>query len=206
MKRDKTASAIYPTLLLAAALAASSASAQDEAPARVGEPEQVEQVEQTPGDGAPAPEGNAATPDQQPRSAAEMVTDYLEQDIFLRPGVGLKKVGIGTSFEQVLAAWGEPTRRGTHNLVNNEWTYQIGETSRITLTGGDSVKTMRIQGGISSPYRTTDGASFGMAQHQLATIYGAMEAESGTVSYDERGVSFVLEQGQVTEIRIFAPD
>ncbi|MDZ7842987.1 MAG: hypothetical protein U5R46_19540 [Gammaproteobacteria bacterium] len=194
MKRDKTAAAIYLTLLLAAALATSAAPAQDEAP------------EPATGDGATAPEPSTTAPDQQPRSAAEMVTEYLEQDIFLRPGVGLNKVSVGTSFEQVLAAWGEPTSRGTHNLVDNKWTYRIGESSRIILTGGDSVKTMRIQGGISSPYSTTEGASFGMAQHQLATIYGPREAESGTVSYDERGVGFVLNQGQVTEIRIFAPD
>lgn len=205
MKRDKTAATIYIylTLLLAAALATPAALAQDETPARSGEPDQFEQA---PGDGAPAPEPNTTAPDQQPRSAAEMVTEYLEQDIFLRPGVGLNKVSVGTSFEQVLATWGEPTSRGTHNLVNNKWTYQIGESSRIILTGGDSVKTMRIQGGISSPYTTAEGASFGMAQHQLATIYGPREAESGTVSYDERGVGFVLDQGQVTEIQIFAPD
>lgn len=200
MKRYKTASGIHATLLLGALLAPSAAPAQEDAATPDDAPDGDTPALKTP---APAP----PAVDQQPRSAAEMVTEYLEQDIFLRPGVGLKKVRIGMSFEEVLAAWGEPTSRGSHNLVDNKWTYELDDDSRITLTGGGSVKTMRIQGGIGTPYTTTEGASFGMARHQIATIYGAREAQSGeAVSYDERGIGFILDQGQVSEIRIFSPD
>lgn len=143
---------------------------------------------------------------QDPPSAAEMVTDYLEQDIFLRPGVGLKQVKLGMPFEQVLQAWGEPTSTGRHDLVDKKWTYEIANHTRIALIGGDNVEAMRIEGGFNSPYVTTEGAAFGMAQHQLATIYGARNAESGKVTYDERGIGFILDGGQVSEIRIFSPD
>ena len=148
----------------------------------------------------------AAAQDQETPSAAEMVTDYLKQDIFLRPGVGLKKVKLGMSFEQVLQTWGKPTRTRRQVFGENQWIYEVADHTRIALIGDNSVESIRLEGGVSSPYTTTEGASFGMAQHQLATIYGAREADSGRVTYSERGVAFVLEQGQVSEIRIFHPD
>lgn len=139
-----------------------------------------------------------------PPTAAELVTDYLKQDIFLRPGVGLKKVKIGTTFDQVLKVWGRPTSKGG-GIAGNEWTYQLANNTRITLSGGDKVRTMDVAGGLGCPYVTTEGASFGMARYQLATIYGSAPGESDTVTYDHRGISFVLDHGQVSEIQVFAP-
>jgi len=150
--------------------------------------------------------GSEAAPGGGQSTAAEMITDYLRQDIFLRPGVGLKKVKIGMPFEQVLRTWGAPTSRERHDLIDNKWVYEIGNHTRIALIGGNSIESMRIAGGFNSPYVTSEGASFGMAQHQLATIYGAREAKSGRVSYEERGISFGLDGGQVSEIRVFQPD
>jgi len=143
---------------------------------------------------------------QEPPSAAEMVTDYLEQDIFLRPGVGLKKVRLGMSFKQVLQTWGQPTSTRRQVFGENHWIYEVADHTRIALIGEDSVESMRLEGGVASPYTTSEGASFGMAQHQLATIYGAGETDSGRVTYAERGVGFGLDRGQVSEIRIFYPD
>lgn len=148
------------------------------------------------------PTGGAAQ-SESPASAAEMVTDYLQQDIFLRPGVGLKKVKIGTPFEQVRRTWGQPAEAGRHRLLDNEWVYEIAGHTRIVLIGDDSVEIMRIEGGVNSPYTTTEGASFGMPRHQLATIYGGTDAESNKVTYAERGIGFTLERGQVSVIRVF---
>lgn len=196
MKHDKYATYRVLTVLAAALFASPAAVAQETA-----DQESPDQVIE----GAQNAQETQDARDQLPGSAAEMVTDYLEQDIFLRPGAGLKKVNLGMSFEAVLQAWGEPDSRDRRNVFGNEWTYEIGDNSRIVLSGGDSVETMRIMGDINSPYTTTEGASFGMPQHQLATIYGAREAESGKVNYSERGVGFTLDQGQVSEIRIFSP-
>lgn len=204
MKRNKCATHRI-LAVLAAALLAPPAAAQEN-------PDQ-----ETPDQAAPAGvvegaqgsrEGqeNQGVRDQLPGSAAEMVTDYLEQDIFLRPGVGLKQVKLGMSFEAVLQAWGEPDRREREKITGNKWTYELGDNSRIVLTGGDSVTSMRVRGGLSSPYTTTEGASFGMPRHQLATIYGARETESDRVTYSDRGVGFILDQGLVSEIRIFSPE
>lgn len=150
------------------------------------------------------PAGTGQT--QAPPSAAEIVTDYLNQDIFLRPGVGLKQVSLGMPFEQVLQTWGKPTRTDRHNLIDKKWVYEFANHTRIAVIGGDNVEAMRVQGGLDSPYVTTEGASFGMPKHQLITIYGAVNAESDKVIYNERGVGFVLKWGQISEIRIFPPD
>lgn len=205
MKRDIYATFRILTGLAAALLAAPAAVAQE---TRAQDQEQEQAAPDRPGEGIQDTQDTQSSQDARdrlPESAAEMVTDYLEQDIFLRPGVGLKKVKLGMSFEAVLQAWGEPDRRERRNVFGNKWTYEIGDDSRIVLAGGDNVETMRILGGINSPYTTTEGASFGMPRHQIATIYGARETESSKVNYSERGVGFTLDQGQVSEIRIFAP-
>lgn len=155
---------------------------------------------------APAAHAQGENQGQEAASAAEMVTDYLKQDIFLRPGVGLKKVRLGMSFKQVQQTWGKPTRTRRQVFGENQWVYEVGDHTRIALIGDDSVESMRLEGGVASPYTTTEGASFGMAQHQLATIYGSGEADSERVTYAKRGVGFGLDQGQVSEIRIFHPD
>jgi len=143
---------------------------------------------------------------QDPATAAEMVTDYLEQDIFLQPGVGLKKVRIGTPFAQVRQEWGAPTSTDRHDLIDEKWIYEIGQHTRIALIGGDKVKAIRVEGAFNSPYSTTEGASFGMTRHQLATIYGSGDSGSNSLTYEKRGVGFAMEHGQVSEIRIFPPD
>ncbi|MGA8261992.1 MAG: hypothetical protein WB783_17400 [Arenicellales bacterium] len=144
------------------------------------------------------------TQGENPPTAAELVTDYLRQDIFLQPGVGLKKVRIGTPFGQVLKVWGPPTSKGG-GISGNAWTYQLGGSTKITLSGDSKVKVMEVAGGFSCPYVTTEGASFGMARYQLATIYGSAPGSSDTVTYDHRGIGFVLDHGQVSEIQVFAP-
>lgn len=149
--------------------------------------------------------GSTATEGQQAPTAAEMVTDYLRQDIFLRPGVGLKKVHIGMSFDDVLKAWGKPSEKGGNIVIANKWTYDVGEHTKIELSGGNTVDEMAFTGGVSSPYVTTEGASFGMAQYQLATIYGAAPEKDNQVIYKKRGIGFVLSQGQVSEIHVFSP-
>lgn len=136
-------------------------------------------------------------------TAAEMVTDYLRQDIFVSPGVGLKKVKIGMPFDQVLKAWGPPTSKG--GTIDNQWTYQVGNNTKITLFGDNEVKVMKIAGGFNTPYVTTEGASFGMPQYQLATIYGAAKEVAGKIMYNQRGIGFAMDHGQVSEIQVFAP-
>lgn len=142
---------------------------------------------------------------QQSPTAAEMVTDYLEQDIFLRPGIGLKKVHVGMRFKDVLKAWGPPTEKGGSIVIANKWTYQVGDHTKIKLAGNETVDEITIAGGVSSPYVTTEGASFGMAQYQLATIYGSAPEKDDQVVYKQRGIGFVLDQGQVSEMHVFSP-
>lgn len=142
---------------------------------------------------------------QENPTAAEIVTDYLGQDVFLRPGVGLKKVRIGMDFKQILQAWGRPTIVEKNDIGGTRWTYQIADHTRITLLGGNKVGTITIAGEFNSPYVTTEGAGFGMARHQIASIYGPSDTDSDEIDYDNRGIGFVLERGQVSEMKVFSP-
>lgn len=167
-----------------------------------------EQDNQTPDNQAdmqslePAGDDTSPQGDKQP-TTAEMVTDYLRQDIFVSPGVGLKKVKIGMPFDQVAKAWGPPTSKG--GTVDNQWTYQVGNNTKITLVGDNEVRVMKIAGGFNTPYVTTEGAAFGMPQYQLATIYGSAKEVAGKIMYNDRGIGFVMDDGQVSEMEVFAP-
>jgi opacity protein-like surface antigen len=210
MRLKRIANSISALMLLAALLAVpingSAAGVQIQDQDRTTAPDQVqEQLQgQVEGHLQGSDQGQSRTRGGNPPTAAELVTDYLRQDIFLRPGVGLEKVKIGTPFTQVLKVWGRPTGKGG-GISGNEWTYQLGGSTKITLSGDSKVKTMEVTGGLSCPYVTTEGASFGMAVYQLATIYGSAPVNSGTVTYDHRGIGFVLDHGQVSGIQLFAP-
>lgn len=213
MKRNIRARWIFATALLAALLAAP-APAQDG-----GQDGGQDQGQDAEPPAAPQQEGSGAAPEapgtaqepsgraqQAPNNTGELVIQYLQQDIFLRPGVGLKSVKLGMPFEAVLQAWGEPASRDSGSWTDTKLIYRAGNHTRIILSGDDSVESMRVQGGLGSPYTTTEGVSFGMAQHHLATFYGAKQARSGKVTYSKRGIGFGFTQGRVSEIRIFYPD
>ena len=207
---DPSPSSVWYALcicLFAALIFPSASSAQDENGQE--QSNQITSETTVPAQGDTNVRGNGQGDDQgdkkgskQP-TAAEMVTDYLRQDIFVHPGVGLKKVKIGMPFNQVLRAWGPPTSKG--GTVDNQWTYQVGNDTKITLFGDNEVKVMKIAGGFNTPYVTTEGASFGMPQYQLATIYGSAKEVAGRIMYNHRGIGFVMDRGQVSEIQVFAP-
>lgn len=212
MKRNLRARWLLSPALLAALLAAPAAAQnqdqdQNQDPGQAQDTEQSAAPRQQESEAAPESPGTAQEPSgrarQAPNNTAELVVEYLQQDIFLRPGVGLKSVKLGMPFQAVLQAWGEPASRGEGDT---KLIYTAGSHTRIILSGDDSVESIRVKGGLGSPYTTTEGVSFGMAQHHLATFYGAKQARSGKVTYSKRGIGFGFTQGRVSEIRIFYPD
>lgn len=151
----------------------------------------------------PAP---ALPPGGSQRGLGALIVEYLNQDIFLRPGVGLKQIHIGMRFDQVRAIWGPPTHTDRHGLLDNKWSYKVGPRSRIVLIGEQHVQFMHVAGGIGSPYLTTEGASFGMPTYQVTRIYGRRKLDSsGDLTYPRRGIGFNFDHGRLSEIRVFRP-
>lgn len=136
---------------------------------------------------------------------AELVTQYLNQDIFLIPGTGLKKVSIGSDFTEVLNVWGKPNRTKPDGLTENVWVYEVAEHTEVILRGNIAVGSIEITGNVNSPFSTQEGAKIGMPVHQIAGIYGPTKLESNRMTYSAIGIGFQFNQGQVISMRVFKP-
>lgn len=143
-----------------------------------------------------------------PRITPETVVRYLSQDLFLVPGVGFKKVQIGHAFIQVAQVWGTPNKGFESSDTGNKvvWLY-LAKDSSISLTGGSTVKTIRIEGSFNSPFASSEGAHFGMTPHQIISIYGPPDESDGLtqLSYAAKGIEFSFEHGALKWMRVFSP-
>lgn len=153
---------------------------------------------------APVPAG---AQDTLPLPRDETLLRYLQQDIFINPGSGLKAVQLGHSFEHVLATWGRPRATGRAGFLGSDraWIYEGGRNTTVVLVGDDTVERMEVRGNLSSPYQTTEGARFGMPRHQVLSMYGRPGGDAGPerVEYPARGVAFGFHNGSLRSIEVF---
>lgn len=136
------------------------------------------------------------------------IAQYLQRDIFLQPGVGFERVQIGQSFDHVLKAWGQPQATRKRGLFRNthEWFYGGGKDTVVSVKGKENVREIKIRGNFTTPFQTVDGARFGMAPHEIVTIYGRNADSSPTnLTYTSRGVGFEFVDGAVSAIIVAAP-
>lgn len=138
----------------------------------------------------------------------ELVTKYLQQDIFLKPGIGFDRVRIGDSFEQVQRRWGRPESvRGTSFLgTGKAWVYGAGQNAVVIVSGGKKVKGIEIVGDVNSPLQSSDGVRFGMTPQQVTTIYGPTAADAAltTLTYANRGIKLTFKAGGLRSMYVFA--
>ena len=138
----------------------------------------------------------------------DQIAQFLQRDIFLQPGVGFKRVQIGQSFDHVLQAWGQPQATRNRGLFRNthEWFYGGGKDTVVSVKGKATVSEITIRGTFTTPFQTIDGARFGMAPHEIVTIYGRNADSSSTrLTYASRGVGFEFADGAVNAIIVAAP-
>ncbi len=140
---------------------------------------------------------------------AEIASRYLQQDIFVRPGIGFQRVRLGNSFVEVARTWGTPLKETRSALfgLTKTWVYNGGQDTQVVVSGGSKVDAIEVVGGVTSPYQSSEGARFGMSPHQLITIYGApREAdELSRLSYPRRGIEFAFANGALRSIKVFPP-
>ena len=143
-----------------------------------------------------------------PPITPESVIRYLQQDVFISPGVGFKKVQIGHGFQQVLLAWGNPNRTYESDVGSRiAWVYSVDHNSEIALSGRTKVESIQITGSFNSPFGSSEGANFGMTPHQVISIYGNPAEEGNLVKlrYPRKGIAFGFKNGALQTIRVFSP-
>lgn len=137
---------------------------------------------------------------------AEAIIQHMERDVFVEPGLGLKRVHIGQSFRQVAKTWGLPNdnRRGGI-FGGREWLYLAEDGTQILVAGKKFVESMTLFGAANSPYQTLEGARFGMAPYQVVALYGA-STDYGSAErqeYPSWGVSFEFSNGALSSIEVY---
>lgn len=151
-----------------------------------------------------------------PRITAETVVRYLQQDLFLSPGIGFKRVRIGYGFDRVKATWGpanqvsgggSTTRAKSAADDKVEWTYIAGPSSQVTLYGSNKVKEIEVRGSFNSPFASKEGATFGMTPHQVISIYGppTNPRDLTRMIYSSKGIAFGFDLGALSIIKVFRP-
>ena len=143
-----------------------------------------------------------------PRITPEAVVRYLQQDLFVSPGIGFKKVRIGQTFQQVAQSWGHPNKAGKQTDTGyTVWEYHAGD-SRISVGGGAKVTSIKVVGSLNSPFASREGANFGMTPQQIITIYGVPSNSTNLarLRYPAKGIEFGFEHGALKQISVFSPN
>jgi hypothetical protein len=141
-------------------------------------------------------------------NAADLVTHFYTQDIFIAPGRGFRTVRLGASFQSAVQAWGPPQRVEEHPLfgISRRATWAAGPDGTVILSGFARIEEIEIRGGANTPLQTVEGVRLGMPGYQVTTIYGqAGSSGEHELAYPARGIAFGLNNGLVAAIKVFAP-
>lgn len=136
----------------------------------------------------------------------DKVIKYLESDIFITEGYGLKKVHLGQSTKDLIEKIGAPHKSSKVSLFggSRKLYYRIdSSTQMLVLVTKHGVAQIIFEGNMSSAYSTYAGARFGMSEPELRIIYGNGVIKKNTVRYSRKGIGFSYENGRLKIIQIF---
>lgn len=134
------------------------------------------------------------------------VLQYLASDYFITEGVGLKKVYIGQTYEQLVKELGKPAKKKKQGLFSGMVIYSYTLDNETALQVG--IKNKRVQaialaGTVSSQYTTIKGARFEMPVHEIINYYGGGKLKNNKLLYQSKGIRFDFKNGKLSIIRIF---
>lgn len=134
------------------------------------------------------------------------VLKYLASDYFITEGVGLKKVYIGQTYEQLIKELGKPAKKKKQGLFSGMVIYSYTLDNETALQVG--IKNKRVQaialaGTVSSQYTTIKGARFEMPVHEIINYYGGGKLKNNKLLYQSKGIRFDFKNGKLRIIRIF---
>lgn len=134
------------------------------------------------------------------------IVSYLESDIFITEGYGLKKVHLGQSMTDLIKKIGAPHKSSKASLFggSRKLYYRIdSNTEMLILVTKQGVTQIVFEGNMSSAYSTYAGARFGMSESELRIIYGNGVVKKNTLRYSRKGIGFSFENGRLKIIQIF---
>ncbi len=127
-------------------------------------------------------------------------------------GQGMALLELGTHFSQVLSNFGPPLDVRKTGLLGKvlHWYYTADDGTNIIVSGEDeTVDSISLRGPSDSTFMTIEGVTFGMDESQITTLYGraaVKEKSQGLLfNYPTQGISFVVNNGLVSEIVIKRP-
>ena len=134
------------------------------------------------------------------------VLRYLESDIFITEGYGLKKVHLGQSLNDLIEQIGQPHKSNRASLFggSRKLYYRIdSNTEMLVIVTKRGVEQIVFEGDLSSSYSTYAGARFGMSQSQLQIIYGNGTVKKNTIRFSRKGIGFAFKNGTINIIQVF---
>jgi hypothetical protein len=134
------------------------------------------------------------------------VLKYLSSDYFITEGLGLQKVYIGQSLEQLTSALGEPQKKKKQGTFSSLVIYSYQLDKQTALQVGIKrglVQAIAVAGSLSSPYTTVKGARFGMPAHEIINYYGVKPFKNNQLLYSSEGIRFDFKNNKLFIIRIF---
>ena len=136
------------------------------------------------------------------------ILEYLQHDIFIEPGKGLKKIHLGMPMAQVIGTWGKPLREKTSGLSEREyqWVFRGKDGTLINVTGHKTVEKMGFLNPAGGIYETIQGARMGMLPYEITGIYGIPtgKQQKNSLFFKHRGISFGFTQGRVDRMIVEA--
>ncbi|MCK5359930.1 MAG: hypothetical protein KAJ95_04845 [Gammaproteobacteria bacterium] len=134
------------------------------------------------------------------------VLKYLASDFFITEGLGLQKVYIGQSTEQLTGSLGEPDKKKKQGLFSGLVIYSYQLDKQTALQVGikrGQVQAIAIAGVLASQYTTIKGARFGMPVHEIINFYGVKPYKNNQLLYSSKGIRFDFKNNKLFVIRIF---
>jgi hypothetical protein len=145
-----------------------------------------------------------------PKRRFELYQEYMDRDVFVKEGIGLKAVKLGQPFGIARQAWGRPLRVTSKPLIGGarHWYFRADRWTDVRLSGDETIEAMAFLGMPGSPYETATGARFGMPMSQIIAFYGNanMERTEDSLTYAAKGVRFRFEKGLLREFEVFLPN
>jgi CAP-associated N-terminal len=134
------------------------------------------------------------------------VLKYLASDFFITEGLGLQRVYIGQSLEQLTGALGQPLKKKKQGTFSGLVIYSYQLDKQTALQVGikkGKVQAIALAGSISSQYTTVKGARFGMPVHEIINYYGVKPYKNNQLLYRSQGIRFDFKNNKLFIIRIF---
>lgn len=136
----------------------------------------------------------------------QKVLKYLAGDYFITEGLGLQKVYIGQSLEQLISELGQPVTKKKQSTFSGSYIYSYQLDKQTALQVGIKrgiVQAVALAGSVSSQYTTAKGARFGMPVHEIINYYGVQKLINNQLLYKSQGIRFDFKNGNLRIIRVF---